>query len=393
MFQHGSLTLFRVRGIPVRAHWTLLLVLPYLAYVLSVDLRSMTELAGVTREELVLPPLVWGLILALGLFASIALHELAHSFLALRFGGRVRSITLMLVGGASQLARIPPRPRDEALMAAVGPATSLALGAVLYLAYGHSGAWPTDVQMGLFYLGAMNVTIGLFNLIPAFPMDGGRLLRAGLAMKLGRERATRIAGAVGRVCAIGLGVMGLWTGNLLLILIAVFVYSGAQGEEVSERVHGALEGLRIADLLPRVRRPPSTMATGELLGEVLPRMRELDRLELVVIDPAGAPVAVLQAGDLQAAAEAKRWAMTVGELAARLPVRHVVVPWTASANDAIDRASEAGAEYVIVIAPGAEPPSNLVGLLAAEDIARMVQLQALARQRGGPRDASASFAS
>src|SRR5512140_1362263 len=151
MFQQGSLRLFSVRGVPIRAHWTLLLILPYLAFVLSIQFRSVASLAGVEDAHLLLPPLIWGAVLALGLFASITLHELAHTVAAVRFGGRVRSITLMLLGGVSQLVRAPRRPAHEAIMAALGPATSLGLGGLLYLAYVNSGAWPPDVQMGLFY--------------------------------------------------------------------------------------------------------------------------------------------------------------------------------------------------------------------------------------------------
>jgi Zn-dependent protease len=239
MFQDGSLTLFRIRAIPVRAHWTLLLAVPYLALVLSIQFRAVAELAGVPHEQLALPPLIWGLVLALGLFASITLHELAHSFVAIRFGGRVRSITLMLVGGVSQLARIPDRPYHEGLMAAVGPIVSLVLGALLYLAYTASATWPPDLQMALFYLAGMNLTLGVFNLIPAFPMDGGRLLRAALATKLSRSRATQIAAAIGKVCAVALGLLGLWSSNLLLILIAVFVYAGAHAEVERERIRDA----------------------------------------------------------------------------------------------------------------------------------------------------------
>ncbi|HEU4730400.1 MAG TPA: site-2 protease family protein [Kofleriaceae bacterium] len=392
MFQDGSLTLFRIRGVPVRAHWTLLLVLPYLALVLSIQFRAVAELADVPRDQLVLPPLIWGLVLAIGLFVSITLHELAHSIVALRFGGRVRSITLMLLGGVSQLARIPRRPYHEGLMALVGPVTSLVLGVLLYLAYAASATWPADAQMALFYLAGMNLTLGVFNLVPAFPMDGGRLLRAALAARLSRARATQIAAAIGKVCAVAFGLLGLWSANLLLILVAVFVYAGAQAELERERIRDALEGLRIVDLLPQLKRPPPIVSAERLVGEVLPRMRELDRLELVVVDPSGAPLTVLQASDLASVSTGARWAVTIGELAAQLPVRHIVVPWGSSANDAIERAAEAEAAYVIVVDPGAEPPDDLVGLVAAEDIARMVKLQLLARQAGPNPPRSASLA-
>lgn len=383
MFQQGSLRLFSVRGVPIRAHWTLLLIIPYLAFVLSIQFRSVAELAGVEDARLVLPPLIWGVILALALFASITLHELAHTFAAVHFGGRVRSITLMLVGGVSQLVRAPRRPTHEAIMAALGPVTSLALGGLLYLAYASADGWPADVRMALFYLAATNVTLGVFNLIPAFPMDGGRLLRAALAARTGRERATNIAARVGKACAVVLGVLGLLSMSFLLMLIAVFVYTGAQSELLHERVRTALEGLRIIDLLPSPKRLPPVIRSDVRVIDVLPRMRELDRLELVVVDPVGTPLTVLQAGDLEAVSPGEHERLRVEDLVSRLPVRHVLVPLDASANDAIESAAEAGATFVIVVDPRAARPDDLVGLVAADDIARMVTLQTLGRRPPG----------
>ncbi|MBS1119463.1 MAG: protease [Deltaproteobacteria bacterium] len=383
MAQQRSLTLFRVRGVPIRAHWTLLLIIPYLALVLSTEFRSVAELAGVANAQLMVPPLVWGALLALGLFASILLHELAHTFAAIRFGGRVKSITLMLLGGVSQLARSPRRSRDEAIMAAVGPATSLALGGLLYLGYASSGAWPADLQMGLFYLAATNVMLGVFNLLPAFPMDGGRLLRAVLAIKVGRERATNIAARIGRWCAILMGVLGLWSSNFMLMLIAVFVYAGASGEVMQERVRAALEGMRVVDLLPVLRRPLPMVASHQPLDRVVQRMRDLDRLELIVVDLQGMPLGVIQANDFELVPQGERSAVTVGELVSRLPVRQVSVPSDVSANDAIDRAAEAGAEFVLVVDPDVEPPNDLVGMVAAADISRMVTLMLLSKRPPG----------
>lgn len=371
--------LFRVRGVPVRAHWTLLLILPYLAVVLSIQLRSVAEFAGVQHEQLAMPPLLWGAVLALGLFASIALHELAHSAAAIRFGGSVRSITLMLVGGVSQLAREPSRPRHEAITAAVGPLTSFALGALLYLAR-VSGPWPADLRMALFYLTAMNLSLAIFNLIPAFPLDGGRVLRAVLSAQIGRERATRTAVAIGKACAIALGLFGLVSVNPLLILVAIIVYTGADSEVVEDSVRSALEGLRIVDLVPPQRRLPPVVSSALRLEAVPPVMRDLDRLEVIAVDPAGAPLAVIGAGDLDVIPPAEQSATTVGDLAERLAGRHVVVSWDVSANDAIALTTETEAAYAIVTDPRAARPGDLIGVVAAEDISRMVKLQLLARR-------------
>ena len=117
------------RGIPIRVHFTLLLILPLLAVMFGGAFRRAAEVAEVPPERLLGSPAVWGLGVAVGLFASVFVHELAHTLYALARGGRVRSITLMMVGGVSELTEAPPRPRDEALMALVGPLTSILLAA------------------------------------------------------------------------------------------------------------------------------------------------------------------------------------------------------------------------------------------------------------------------
>lgn len=375
MHERGSVTFFHVRGVPIRAHWTLALLLPYLAYAFSVQFESVARVAGVEGARLVLPPLIWGAILALGLFLSVALHEVAHTMVAIRFGGRVRSITLMLLGGVSQISRMPRRPRNEGLMALAGPATSLLLGALLLFFNRVAPDGPADVEMGVFYLGYMNVILGVFNLIPAFPMDGGRVLRAVLSSRIGPARATQTAAQIGQALAFLMGLAGLWTGNFLLILIAVFVYFGAAAEASAERVREALEGLRIADLVPLIRRPPATISLDAQLWEVLPRMHEAGRLDLVVTNAQGAPVTVIQAGDLTAVDPEQRADLHVGDLVAGFGLRHIVAPWNVGAKEALDRAAEQRAPYVIVADPATTSAHGLVGLLSARDIDTMIQLR------------------
>jgi len=351
----------------------------------SIQFRGVARLAGVDESSLILPPLVWGALLAIGLFASVTVHELAHTLVAIRLGGSVRSITLMLLGGVSQLAHAPKRPRDEALVAIVGPITSLVLGAILIALRVVWTSAPPDVLMALFYLGAMNVTLGLFNLLPAFPMDGGRVLRAVLAAILDRERATVIAGSIGKVCAFGLGVLGLLTGNLLMIVIAVFVYVGARAEIDHERVQRALDGLRIVDLVPTFRQPLPVVRANATIADALERMREVNRLELVVVDERDQPIGAIHAGELRALSASARASTTVGELVAALPSRQIVVPWDTSANDALEAAAEANAELVLVV----DPRTGLVGVVAADDIARTVRMLTRPTMRSGGRPRTA----
>ncbi|MDP6491613.1 MAG: M50 family metallopeptidase, partial [Kiritimatiellia bacterium] len=154
--------------------------------------------------------------IALGLFVSVALHELGHSFVAIHKGCRVREITLMFMGGAAQMERIPRRPLDETLMALAGPAVSLALGFLfwfagdllplpIYAIASRGGIVEANVVQ---IIGAINWSLAGFNLLPSFPMDGGRVFRALLTPKLGRLRATFIAARLGKIMAVLFGLYG-----------------------------------------------------------------------------------------------------------------------------------------------------------------------------------------
>jgi stage IV sporulation protein FB len=185
------------------------------------------------------------------LFASVTLHELAHSLVARRRGIPVEGIVLLPIGGVSEMARLPDRPRDELAVAVAGPAASVGVAAVLLALASASGAgaFPPGLVAGplLRRLGWTNLLLAGFNLLPAFPLDGGRVLRALLAGRMGLEAATRAAAAVGRRIAVALGVAGLlfepW-----LVFIAVFVYVGARAEELGTLLHVRLGRLHVTDL-------------------------------------------------------------------------------------------------------------------------------------------------
>jgi len=224
MFEHG-LTILRVRGIPIRLHLSLLVFLPYVAYAATRQFGAIARSFGVTPDEVHLPPLLWGFLLAVGLFVAVLIHELAHSLVALRSGARVQSITLMMLGGVSLIEGELP-PAKEAWMAFAGPLASFVLAGASYLVYSFAPL-PTEVLVALLAFAFTNAVLGVFNLLPAFPMDGGRVLRGLLATRLGRERATVVASRIGQGMAVLFAVYGLWTWNLILVLIAWFVWSGA----------------------------------------------------------------------------------------------------------------------------------------------------------------------
>lgn len=216
-----SLTIGRVLGVRVAVHWS---------FVLLVALVVAGEWSSGARH--VLAGLVW----VAALFASVVAHEVAHSLVARRVGAAVRGILLLPVGGISLLDRMPAAPAREAAVAAAGPALSLVLGLVL-LAVGlgaGSAVWPPTLLAGSWWarLGWLNLLLGGFNLLPALPMDGGRLLRAALARHRSPQRATHLAAAVARAVSLGMVVLGvLWT--LWLALIGVLVLLGASAEEAA----------------------------------------------------------------------------------------------------------------------------------------------------------------
>lgn len=213
----SSYLLGRVMGIPIRAHITLIILLPILALQFA--------------PRFVTVKFFWGLLCAAGVFASVALHELGHSWVAIRKECRVREIMLLPIGGVAKMTHIPTRPRDEFLVAIAGPATSALLAVLCGLTgmfFAALGA--ISLAVVFFVLSAVNLALFLFNLLPSFPMDGGRIFRAWMTPKLGRLRATALAARIGRIMAVAFGIFGLFHGNFILVLIAIFIYQAAGAE-------------------------------------------------------------------------------------------------------------------------------------------------------------------
>jgi Zn-dependent protease len=203
----GSFQVGRLWGIPIRVHVTLLIVLPLIAFDFGLALRP--------------PSIIWGVVAAIGLFTSIALHEVGHSLVGARKGCPARDILLLPIGGLAQLESMPRDPRDEFQVAIAGPAVSFLLAIIGWAAgIALSSAGMHRPGTVIMLLGAVNLMLALFNLLPSFPMDGGRIFRAWLTPKLGRLTATRVAAKVGRFMAIVFGIIGLLKLNIFLILIA-----------------------------------------------------------------------------------------------------------------------------------------------------------------------------
>ena len=232
-----SIKLGRIAGIPVQMHLTFLLLLGWVG--LSHWQHHGTSQAVVT-----------GVAFILALFGCVLLHELGHALMARKFGIKTRDITLLPIGGVARLEKMPDDPKQELWVALAGPAVNVVIALVLYVWLQLAGGWqPVEqlsVSSGSFAerLMLVNVSLVLFNLLPAFPMDGGRVLRALLAMKMDYARATQIAAGIGQMMAFGLGFLGLF-GNPFLLFIAFFVWIGAAQEASGVQVKSALSGIAV----------------------------------------------------------------------------------------------------------------------------------------------------
>ncbi|WIG95155.1 site-2 protease family protein [Myxococcus sp. SDU36] len=371
----GSFQIGSFRGIPVRVHFSLLLVLPLLAFLFGGAFRRAAEVAEVPPERLGGSPALWGLVVAVGLFASVFVHELAHTVYALRRGGKVRSITLMMVGGVSELTEAPPRPRDEALMAAVGPLTSLLLAALLGGAtWLLQEARSFNVQFAFFYMASLNLFLGVFNLLPAFPMDGGRIVRASLAGRLGMVRATQVASWLGRGFAVLFGVGAVLSFNPFLAVIAFFIFMGAQGEAQQVRMKATLERVPVADLMTPRR---VGVDAGASLEQTLWDLRR-ERLLLLPVTEDGRPVGQVSLETVRGVPDSERMTRTAREVM----VPAVVVRLDEDGWTALRRMAEEEMPQLIVV----EADGALAGTLDLNDVQRGLSLYQAREERRGPQE-------
>ena len=229
-----SISIGSVKGTAVRLHFTFLLFLAWIGVTLYAQGGALAAASGVT--------------FLLFLFLCVVLHEFGHILAARHFGIRTPEVVLLPIGGVSRLERIPERPREELIMALAGPAVTFAISAVLIAALGGLPE-PLDIlgattwRTLLAQLAYANLVLLLFNLLPAFPMDGGRVLRALLSARLGHVRGTRIAATIGQILAIAFALIGLMAGHVILVLVAFFVYLAAGAEAGLARVRMATSGI------------------------------------------------------------------------------------------------------------------------------------------------------
>jgi Zn-dependent protease/CBS domain-containing protein len=247
-----------IAGVQVRIHLTFLLLLAFYAWIYYIDGGLQAAIAGV--------------IFTLLIFLCVLLHEFGHAVAARTFGIRTPDITLLPIGGVARLERMPANPQQELIIAIAGPAVNVFIAIAIYLLIG--GILPVrefglvDSASGtlLDKLLAVNILLVAFNMIPAFPMDGGRVLRALLATQMRYPAATRLAARIGQVIAVLLGLVSLTSwGGPMLGFIAIFVFLGAQQELAYARFREAAQNLRVGEaMITRFQALPISLRAGEI---------------------------------------------------------------------------------------------------------------------------------
>jgi Zn-dependent protease/CBS domain-containing protein len=352
-----SVTIGRFGGTAVKIHLTFLLFLAWIGF-------SAWQRGGA-------PAARDSLLFIILLFACVLLHEFGHILMARRFGIETPEVTLLPIGGVASLQRIPDKPAQELAVAIAGPLVNVAIAVLLLLFLPGLDARAVsqldDPHVGwLARLAAANIFLVLFNMIPAFPMDGGRVLRAVLAMRLGAARATRIAATIGQVFAFGLGFLGLF-GNPLLLFIAIFVYVAAAGEAHMTAFHDAARGLSVADAMETSF---SSILTGSTVSDAVDILLATPQQEFPVVDAFGKPAGLLLRDDILSALKDHEREAAVTEIM-RAPI--ATVRGTAPLQSVLDRLYGEEATAICVT----EADGVLAGLLTRQNLAEVMVIKTM----------------
>jgi Zn-dependent protease/CBS domain-containing protein len=367
----GAFKIGRVAGIDLKVHWTFFLLLAYFAF------------AGYQGSGSVTNALVTALVIV-ALFVCVVLHEYGHSLVAQRLGIEIQDITVLPLGGVARLKSLPEKPWDEVKIAIAGPLVNVALAPIFFAIgalLGASPMQPANILQGgnslgqiFVYLGLINVTLVVFNLIPAFPLDGGRVLRGLLATRLGTVRATDISATIGQFFAAAFFLIGLLSGNFLLALVGVFVFFGATGEAQMVRQRELTGGLRVSDVMgtkPRTETVTPYHTFGQVLDSVIHGYQE----DFPVLDESGNLVGMITREEIMTAAHSPERYQSVRDL------MKTNVPTISSQADLFEEGlpilQESGLRALPITENG-----ELVGMLTIEDIGNARLLGTLPRKNG-----------
>ncbi|MUW15028.1 CBS domain-containing protein [Halorubrum sp. CBA1125] len=360
-------------GIPIRLNWTFLIILPIFAYLIGGQVSTivdvMNEATGIGIDPAAIgggfTPWLLGFAAAVGLFVGVLLHEFGHSLVAMRYGYEIDSITLWLLGGLASFTEFPEDWRHEFWIAVAGPIVSVAVGiacygVVLLTPAGADASTGANAAAFVFgYLAVLNVVLAGFNMLPAFPMDGGRVLRALLARNQPHAQATQRAASIGKVFAFFMGLVGLFTFQLLLIVLAFFIYMAASGEAQQTTLKAAFEDVTVADVMTD-REDLHTVTEDTSVADLMDRMFKERHTGYPVLDGDDL-VGMVTLDDARSVNEVERDAYRVADV---METDVVAVEPTADALTALQTMQEHGVGRLPVI----DRSGELVGLISRSDL-------------------------
>ncbi|WP_053946956.1 CBS domain-containing protein [Halolamina sediminis] len=363
----ASFQIGRIYGIPIKIDVTFLLVLPLFAWVIGSQVEFWVEILGILPTDVpgTAPltegntPWILGSASAIGLFVGVLLHELGHSLVAMRYGFEIDSIKLWLLGGVAQFTEMPEDWKQEFSVAVAGPIVSVGVGVLSYAAFVATPGSLPAVQFVFGYLALVNVMLAAFNMLPGFPMDGGRVLRALLARNRSHVRATQIAATVGKGFAILLGFIGLLRFDLIFVAIAFFIYMGASSEAQRTVVKAAFEGVTVREIMT----PAAELQTVDeetTVAELIQRMLRERHVGYPVLRN-GEFVGMVTLDDTKSVPEVERDAYLVED------VMNYDVPTLSPDSELMD-ALDAIQAHRTGRLPVADEDGNLVGLLSQTDL-------------------------
>jgi Zn-dependent protease/predicted transcriptional regulator len=368
-----SYTITNVWDIPIRVNTSLLLFLPILAWLIGSG-QQIELYAGLierytgtgfdlARLRAGATPWFIGVVAAVGLFVSVTIHELGHSWVALRYDIGIESITLWILGGMAALESMPKEWDREFWIAIAGPITSILVAAACYAT---GLVAPTGLHVSRFVLGYLaltNLLLAGFNLLPAFPMDGGRIFRALLARNRPYGTATRIAARVGVAFSFLFAVVGILNFQLILILLAFFIYGAATTESRSVLLDELLEGITVGDIMTR---DPATVPADATLDEFGDGMLRDRNTVHFVTDDGGGVVGVVTLDDLKTARGGDGGTTRVSSIMREVPR----VESTADAFDTLSLLNGAKEMTALV-----EEGGTVVGVLSESDYAHAMTIR------------------
>ena len=373
----GSFRIGTIFGIPIQIHYTFLLVIPLFTWIIgsqiSMTVDMLNDLYQVPIDTALITsgymPYLLGAVASCGLFFGVLVHELAHSLVARAKGIAINSITLMIFGGVATMEEGIPDPKVELPMALVGPIASLIFGIICGgLVYFIPSFVPDPARAGVLiflfgYLGILNVILCFFNLIPAFPMDGGRVLRAWLATRMPLHRATQIAADIGKGFAVIFGLIGLFFFSPFLILIALFIYIGANMESVAMKYSHLLQDVIIGDIMSS---PVSTVPPNQPVSQVIEMMYQSKHLGFPVVER-DTLVGMITLMDVNRTSPIDREALQVRDIMTRDPI---TLPPAAFVIDALRIMSTHDIERIPIV-----QDDKIVGIVTRMDILKVTEIR------------------